>query len=123
MNKEVFEDGDPFEDPAWSKTPEAKRSSRLIGCPLPWFAWVFALVKSKDQLALALYLYRRCCIRNSDTITVPNDELDELLGISRWAKYRQLTALERAGILRIKGASRWRMAKVQLCHWPEPPSR
>ena len=108
---------------AWSKTPEAKRSSRLIGCPLPWFAWVFALVKSKDQLALALYLYRRCCIRNSDTITVPNDELDELLGISRWAKYRQLTALERAGILRIKGASRWRMAKVQLCHWPEPPSR
>jgi hypothetical protein len=123
MSKDIFADGDPFEDPHSRKTPKAKRSSRLIGCPLPWFAWILPLVKSKDQLAMALYLYRRCSICNSDTITVPNDEVSALLDISRWGKYRQLTALERAGILRIKSASRWRLAKVQLCHWPEPPSQ
>jgi hypothetical protein len=116
----IFEADDPFEDPHWQKTPKPKRSSRLIGCPLPWFAWVFPLVKSKEQLAMALYLYRRCSICNSDTITVPNDEIDELLDISRWGKHRQLIALEQGGILRIKDTGR-RMAKVQLCYWPDPP--
>ena len=80
MNKNtIFEDGDPFEDPHWRKTPEPKRrSSRLIGCPVSWFAWVFPLAKSKEQLALALYLYRRCCVCRSDTVMVPTAELVEL---------------------------------------------
>ena len=120
MNKDIFEDGDPFEDSHWQKTPKAKRHSRHIGCPVPWFVWVLPLVKSKDQLAMALYLYRRCCNWHSDTVTVPNDEVDELLDISRWGKHRQLVALERAGILRIQDTGR-RMTKVQLCYWPDPP--
>jgi hypothetical protein len=118
----IFEDGDPFEDPHWRKTPEPKRrSSRLIGCPVSWFAWVFPLAKSKEQLALALYLYRRCCICRSDTVTVPTAELVEW-GLGRWGKYRLLLALERVGVLRVEESDRRKTVKVRLCFWPDPPS-
>ncbi len=103
MNKDaIFEDKDPLDDPHWRKASAPKRlSGRFIGCPVPWFQWVVRLAKSKDQLALALYLYRRCCICNSDTVTAPTDEIVELLNIGRWGKYRLLPAMEQAGILQI----------------------
>ena len=123
MSENVFEAGDPFEDPAWKETEKPKRkrrNGRLIGCPLPWFVWVFPLVKSKEQLGVALYLYRRCCICSEATVTVPTAELTELR-IGRWAKYRLLLSLEKAGILRIINHGR-RTMKVRLCYWPDPPS-
>jgi hypothetical protein len=120
MSNDIFVDGDPLEDPHWQKTKKPKRSGPLIGCPVPWFVWVLPLVKTKNQLAMVFYLYRRCCVCNSDTVTVPNDEVKELLDISRWGKRRYLVALEQAGILRIRETGR-RMAKVQLCYWPDPP--
>ena len=124
MSNDIFVDGDPLEDPHWRKTPKAKRSSRHMGCPLPWFVWMLPLVKSKDQLAMALYLYRRCCICNSDTVTVPNDEVEELLDFSRWAKCRALSGLEQARVLRRIGRNGWRHAtKIQLCCWPGPPPK
>ena len=76
-----------------------RRHSRHIGCPVDWLAWVLPLVRSKEQLALALYLYRRCHVCHSNTVTVPTEELEEL-GLGRWAKYRLLVSLEQAGILR-----------------------
>jgi hypothetical protein len=122
MSKDIFEDGVPFKDPHWQKATKPKRRiGRLIGCQLSWFAWVFPLVKSKEQLALALYLYRRCCICHSDTVTVPTDELVELLGVGRWGKYRLLPALEQAGILWIRLNGR-QTIMVQLRCWPDPPS-
>jgi hypothetical protein len=120
MNNDIFVDGDPLDDPHWRKTPKAKRSGRFMGCSLPWFVWMFPLVKSKEQLAVALYLYRRCCICRSDTVTVPTGELVEL-GLGRWGKYRLLLSLEQVGILQVKDHGR-RTVKVRLCSWPEPPS-
>jgi hypothetical protein len=122
MRNDIFVDGDPLEDPHWRKTPKAKRSSRHMGCPLPWFVWMLPLVKSKDQLAMALYLYRRCCICKSDTITVPNNEITELLDFSGWGKYRALLALEKAGVLR-REENGGRTTRIRLCSWPDPPIR
>jgi hypothetical protein len=125
VKDDIFEDGDPFKDPAWQKATKPKRRSRMIGCPVPWFSWLYARVDGrgsggKNQIAVALYLYRRCCIANSDTVTVPNSEIDELLGITRQAKSRALRSLERYGVLWIVENGR-RVAKVRLCAWPDPP--
>ncbi len=116
---DVFEDGDPFNHPSWQKSQ--RKSDRFIGCPVPWLAWVAPLTKSKEQLIVALYLYRRCCICRSNTVTVPTEELEEL-GIGRWGKYRMLPLLEQAGVLRITETSRQETLKVRLLHWPDPPS-
>jgi hypothetical protein len=122
----IFEDGDPFADPHWQKATKPRRSSRHIACPVPWFTWLLSRVDGRggggtNQLAVALYLYRRCCIANSDTVTVPNSEIEELLGIDRFAKSRALRSLERYGVLWIVENGR-RVAKVRLCAWPDPPS-
>jgi hypothetical protein len=73
-----------------------------------------------NRLAVALYLYRRCCICNSDTVTVPNSEIDEMLRITRFAKVRALRSLERAGVLWIIANGR-QVSKVRLRVWPDPP--
>ena len=39
---------------------EAEKS--IVGCPVEWFVLAFDLTRSKEQFALALYLYRRACI-------------------------------------------------------------
>jgi hypothetical protein len=123
VSKDIFEDGDPFADPHWQKPAKSKRSTRFIGCPVPWLVWALPrLNDGKYHLAVALYLYRRCCVAKSDTVTVPNSEVEELFDLSRWAKCRILAALEQAGILKRLENGR-RVVKVQLCAWPEPPSR
>lgn len=121
-----FDDGDPFDDPAWKNLKTKHRHSRLIGCPVDWFAWVLPLVRSQQQLAMALYLYRRCHVCHSNTVTVPTEELEEL-GLGRWSKYRLLISLEQVGILAVveqpsdQPRGRGRMLKVRLLHWPDPP--
>jgi hypothetical protein len=123
--RDIFEDGDPFDDPHWQKTEKRKRKSeRIIGCPLPWFEWIYPLLSpnSKAQVGMVLYLYRRCCICGSDTVTVPNNEISKTLGIGRWAKRHTLMALEEIGVLRILENGRaTKTTKVQLCSWPDPP--
>jgi hypothetical protein len=122
VNGDIFEDGDPFDDPSWQPAGKSKlRTKRFIGCPIPWLAWVAPLLKSKEQLIVMLYLYRRCCICRSNTVAVPTEELEEL-GIGRWGKYRLLRLLEQAGVLRVEETSRQETLKVRLLHWPAPPS-
>ena len=89
---------------------------RLIGCPVEWFAWAFALTKSKGQFALALYLYRRACVVRSATVTVPTSELIEF-GFGRWSKYRLLLDLEQAGVVRIEQRTGGTV-RVTLLRWP-----
>jgi hypothetical protein len=89
---------------------------RLIGCPLEWFAWALSLTKSKEQFALALYLYRRACVVRSATVTVPSRELTEL-GFGRKAKYHLLLSLEDVGIVRVEQRN-GRATRVTLSRWP-----
>jgi hypothetical protein len=74
---------------------------RFIGFPLWWLHCVMPIVRSKKQLACALYLWRRRVIcGNRETFDVPNGELKEWK-ISRQTKYQTLSLLEAAGIIRI----------------------
>jgi hypothetical protein len=87
-----------------------------IGCPVEWFIWAIGLTRSKEQLALALYLYRRACILRSATVTVPSQEL-AAFGFGRWSKYRLLVALEEHGVVRVEQRN-GRSLKVTLARWP-----
>jgi hypothetical protein len=102
-NDNLFEEDDPFDDPAWKEVekPKRKPGQPHLGCPLAWFNRVLPLVRSKEQLAIALYLHRRRSVCGSATFTVPNRELYEELGLTRFTKYRTLRYLERAGVIAI----------------------
>ena len=76
--------------------------TRHIGCPLAWFRLVFPVVHGKNELAVALYLYRLRMVRRSRTITVSNVRLFAELGIDRFAKYRTLSRLANAGIITVR---------------------
>lgn len=104
MTKDVFEADDPFDNPAWKEAEKPERRQRTdhyIGCPVAWLKRVLPLVKSKEQLAIAIYLHRRHAVCGSKVFTVPNRELYEELGLSRFAKYRTLRYLERVGVIAI----------------------
>jgi hypothetical protein len=75
--------------------------SRFIGCPVWWLCRVLPAVKSKHQLVVALYLWRRRVVRgNRNTFDVPNNELRSW-GISRKVKYQTLDWLAAAGVIKI----------------------
>ena len=123
---DLFEQGDPFEDPAWKEEESPKRkpkrslSAQYVGCPLKWLQWVAPLTKSKQQLLVALYLYRRCHVCHSRTVDVPTRDLAENWGISRTTKYRVLSHFEQAGVIAVRSRT-GRTIKVTLTHWPDPP--
>ena len=77
-------------------------TSRHIGCPIWWFKLVFPIVRGKNELAVALYIYRLRTIRHSRTIVVSNERLAAELGIDRYAKYRALRRLTEAGIITVR---------------------
>jgi hypothetical protein len=106
-------DGDPLDDPAPSVKRVARTERGHIGCPLLWFKLVFPLVHGKNELAVALWLYRLRAIRRSRTITVTNGPLSEL-GIDRFAKYRALRRLARARLIIIKSSNR-KSIHVRFC--------
>jgi hypothetical protein len=74
-------------------------TSRHLGCPLWWFRLVFPVVGGKNELAVALYLYRLRIVHHSRTVTVTNERLFAELGINRFAKRRALRRLAAAGIV------------------------
>ena len=116
---EMFEGGDPFDDPAWRKVRPRGHRPPMVGCPLAWFEWVLPLVKSKGQLAFVLLLYRRCCICGSATVTVPTDAFGHM-GITRYGKRTLLLALEQAGVIRVGATALGHVGEVTLVNWPEP---
>jgi CRP-like cAMP-binding protein len=75
---------------------------RHIGCPLWWFKLVFPIVRGKNELAVALCLYRLRTIRHSRTVMISNMGLLSELGVDRYAKYRALHRLADAGIIRVR---------------------
>ena len=91
---------DALKDP-----PPARRArvtadmSRHIGCPLWWFRLVFPIVRGKNELAVALYIYRLRAVRRSRTLTITNERLLAELGINRYAKRRALRRLATASVI------------------------
>jgi hypothetical protein len=106
MNEDTLQHGDPFDDPLWKAAEKIahtrrRRSEPYIGCPVTWLKRVLPLVQSAEQLAVAQWLHRRRVICGNDVFTVPNRELYEDLGISRFTKYRTLRLLREAGAIAI----------------------
>jgi len=92
--------------------PAPKRSrvgtdpSRHIGCPLWWFRLVFPIVRGKNELAVALYIYRLRMVRHSLTLTITNERLLAELGVDRFAKYRILRRLAGAKVISLRQRGR-----------------
>jgi hypothetical protein len=79
--------------------PKRRRADQHIGCPLEWLKRVLPLMKTKEQLAVALWLHRRRAVCRNALFTVPNKALQEDLGLSRKVKYGALQRLEEAGAI------------------------
>lgn len=106
LDVDLFDDSDPFDDPAWQRTADMagalpRPGKGYITCPLTWLARVRPLVRSADQLLVLLVLYRRCLVQRRKTVDLPNGELTEL-GIGRMTKYRTLLLLEEAEAITIE---------------------
>jgi hypothetical protein len=97
---------DAPDDIANAPNPKRSRvstdSSRHIGCPLWWFKLVFPIVRGKNELAVALYIYRLRMVRHSLTLTITNERLLAELGINRFAKYRALQRLADAKVISLR---------------------
>jgi hypothetical protein len=92
---------------------KGRQSDGFIGCPFSWLKRVLPVTRGAGQLAVALYVYRRTKICRSRTVTVSNAELERELGLSRWTKYRALSSLEDAGVVKL-GNKTGRAVKVTL---------
>jgi hypothetical protein len=95
------------------KAPAHRGANTFIGCPMSWLKRVLPAVRSADQLAVALYVYRRTKVCRSRTVSVSNAELQKELGICRYTKYRTLAWLENAGLIRTESRD-GRSVKVTL---------
>jgi hypothetical protein len=69
------------------------------GCSLEWLKRVLPIVKTKQQLAVAIWLQRRRAICRSEVFTIPTEKLRLDLGLSRKIKSQTLQRLEEAGII------------------------
>ena len=76
---------------------------RYVGCSFEWLKLVLPHIntKSRNQLIVALLMYRRMKVCGSKTFSFPNTELNEL-GIDRHTKSRVLARLKHAGIIKTK---------------------
>ena len=89
-----------------------KRGQRLVGFPFAFLADVCRSTEGRAPLVVAMLIYRRTCVCNSRTVTLPGVELTEL-GVDRSMKRKALAQLEAAGLVRVERAS-GRTAKVTL---------
>ena len=94
--------------------PKPRRTGQHIGCPVAWLKRLYPLVRSKQQVVIALWLYRRSIVCGSGWFTTPNAELERDLGLSRFTKYRALDELEKAGVVELTRQSPRRVL-VRLC--------
>jgi hypothetical protein len=102
----LFDEGDPFDDPAWKKVEEMvgappKPAKGYITVPLAWLVRVRQLVRSVDQLIVLLLLYRQCLVSRNRTVAFGNTEV-EVFGINRRTKTRTLVRLEDVGEIMVE---------------------
>jgi hypothetical protein len=89
------------------------RAKEWIGCPYPWWLWVSQKTTSKQQLHVALELYRRCCQLKMGTITLPTSAVP---GMDRHHKAEALRALARVGVVKIRN-QKGRPSLITLKRW------
>ena len=98
----LFEEGDPFNDPQWKAAKTTTQAADFVGCPMTWLEQVLPHLQGASQLAVALLLYRRWILGGiRRTFEFPNAGLNRL-GIARQVKYRALAKLEGAGLITIE---------------------
>jgi hypothetical protein len=118
MDKELWIEGP---DDIMNAPPSKQRRApdeHLIGCPIWWLQSVLPVVKSKNQLVVAIYLCRRRVVCGArKTFDVPNNELKSL-GISRRTKYQTLTLLEAASLIRVRRKGKAALAVTILSKQP-----
>jgi len=85
-------------------TGRKKRGQRLVGCPFAFLADVCRSTEGRAPLVVAILIYRRTCVCNSQTVTLPGVELTEL-GIDRSMKRKALAQLEAAELVRVERVS------------------
>jgi hypothetical protein len=81
--------------------PRRQRADGYIGCPVEWLKRVLPLVKTKEQLAVTIWLHRRRAVCRNEVFTIPNESLQKDLGLSRHVKYKALRYLEKAKVVSI----------------------
>lgn len=98
----LFDDGDPFDDPLWKTAKTATRAADFVGCPMAWLNQVLPHIQGASQLVIAQLLYRRwvLCGRRR-TFEFPNADLNRI-GISRAVKHKALANLEQAGLISVE---------------------
>jgi len=78
------------------------KEDRHFGCPVSWLLRVLPVVKSKKQLVVAIYIWKRYVVRGRrEAFDMPNGELKRW-NISRNTKYRTLVMLAAAGVITMK---------------------
>ena len=87
-----------------------------LTCPLAWLARVWPLLRSAEQVLVLQLIYRRCLLARSRTVALPNGEL-AAFGVSRYGKYRALTALGEAGLVSVRRRN-GRAVRVTLYDFP-----
>ena len=92
------------------------RAKEWIGCPYPWWLWVSQKTTGKQQLQVALELYRRCCQLKTGTITLPTSAVSGI-GMNRHHKAEALRALARHGVIKIGRPQKGRPGVITLKRW------
>ena len=87
-----------------------------VTVPLAWLERVLPVVLTTTHLVVAMLLYSKCLRQRSQTVTLSNGEVKRF-GISRYAKYRTLASLHRAGMIAIEGRN-GRSIRVTLLWFP-----
>ena len=113
----LFEDAE--DDPLWLMAGQLVDvptcpAKGYITVPLSWLARVLPVIRTPEQLAVALLIYRECLMRRRSTVALSNDKLREL-GIGRYTKYRALGQLQEVGAVSV-GTRNGRSVRVTL-HW------
>src|SRR5262245_17170778 len=102
---DLFDDeSDPFDDPRMAEAIVRAAGythprAGYVGFPEEWLERVLPLMRSAQQLAVALLMFRH--LGWTVPLPMPDAEI-EALGIDRRAKYYTLDALERAGLIQVE---------------------
>lgn len=117
---QLFEDAE--DDPRWQwagltvGAPLAPSKNHIV-CSLAWLQQIWPVVHTPTHLVVALVLYSKCLRQRSQTVALSNRELKQL-GISRYAKYRTLAWLQKAGVLTVEKTSHGQSIRVTLHRFP-----